>query len=244
MADETTTSGTPEPEGGDAQGTATAGTPGTDDRNAESVENEKRLHLEWKSKAERTNQLERENAELKARLDQSPADLGNDEPDADAIEKLEREVNAWVEKDDPVAKWSKLKIAKLEDRQEKYEQAVIFKDQIRDMPFEERQEVYDHFQANRHRLGDPKAARAEVREKKLTDENAKLREQLKKATVKNDPDVVRTVTRDVPASEHKVRKMTEAEFDREQEELRQSGRHRERMAQQAAYARDEIEFTG
>ena len=92
-------------------------------------------------------------------------------------------------------------------------------DQIPDA--ELRKETADHFAKNRHRLGDPQAAIAEVNAKKLATEHERLKQELAKAAANQPIRGVNTSAREVPASEHKVRVMTLAELEAEVERTRE-----------------------
>ena len=239
MSDEKETAGTSNQDGGDAGDSSTAGTPGENGRNAQDSENIARLNLEWKIKAERANELEREVAELRAQQAQSPAAQSQGSGE-DQIQQLVAQAQDFQRKGDPVAALTLMHEARLAQ----LAQDTQFALQIRDLPLEERQEVYNHFQKNRHRFGDPAAARAEIQAGKYAEENKRLREELAKASSrKPDPDVVRTEGRDVPASEHKKRTMTVAEFDHRQAQLKAENRFRLAMDEQMAVRKGDIELS-
>jgi hypothetical protein len=235
MVENQETAGTPSGNDGDAGDSQTTGTPQTDDRNAPDS-NIAKLNLEWKLKAERANELERRIAEYEAR-EQSPA--AQQPQGDDRITQLRAAAQEFERKGDPIAALQLIQDARIEELARDTQFAL----QIRDLPLEERQEVYNHFQKNRHRLGDPAAARSELREKRFEDENKRLREELTKASRRPDPDVVRTEARDVPASEHKKRTMTEREFDNQIAALHHASRHKEKMAMQIALRNGDIELS-
>ena len=208
----------PTQEGGDAAAqTPTAGTPAEEVRNAQD-ENIAKLNLEWKAKAERTNELERENAELRAHQAPSPAatdaraaNVDEDGVDWSAVENFARQ-------GDPVAK-AQIATKRSQDTLIRELANVRAIDQIPDA--ELRKEAADHFAKNRHRLGDPQAAIAEVSAKKLATENERLKAELAKAAANQPVKGVNTSAREVPASEHKVRVMTLAELEAEVERTRE-----------------------
>jgi hypothetical protein len=238
MAEEPSKTGTPSPEDGDAgESTQKTGTQDKDGRDGQAQSDTEKLNLTWKEKAERVNQLEAKLAELEERLKQSPAASERNERGTQDDDDWDR-VADFAAKGDPVAR------AQLRLRQALVEHAVTttHESQIMEMPEAERREVREHFQKNRHRLGDPQAARSELRERKLSAENEKLRAELEKASQRPDTDVVRTHHREVPASEHKVRTMSPEEFDAEQARLAAEGRHRDKMAMQRDYAEGKIEL--
>ncbi len=113
-----------------------------------------------------------------------------------------------------------------------------------EIPNDERDEVERHFKANRHRLGDLKAARAEIRAAKLEAEVERLRQESKsRGAPPPDPDVVRTLERSVPASEAKQRrKMTGDQFEAEAARLESSGDVVGAMKLRGQYNRGEIEI--
>lgn len=220
MTDETT--GTPGQEGGDAaEQTPTTGTPAADGRDAQGGEPDyKALHLANKQTIE----------ELKKRLDaiqedppQPPAaeDQGDDD-DADWDQ-----VRAWAAKGDATSKL----LLKEREQREALAKAIVYKSQLDSLPESERRDALNHFQRHRNRFGDPLAAAADLRAKKLSDEVATLREELRKLSKKPDPDVVRTHDREVSAPEAKD-KIRRADWHREQKQLEDEGRHKERMARQ------------
>lgn len=239
MADEERTAGTPDPNGGDAaESTQTTGTQGTDDRNAEATSGINRDEaLAWKAKAERCNQLEAENAELK-RLQQSPAATGNDrrDPIGDALQQTRE----FAEKGDPVAimNLALLEALKQQDTNRRLDA----------VPEAKRKAVEEHFNKNRHRFADIDGARAEVERNELATENENLRKELARSVgSKPDPDVVRTSEREVPASERKTEVMTRARWDREQAEFERRANagdiaaSKERMRQQMARRNGKIQ---
>ena len=242
MADEQETAGTPEQDDRDAGESSTAGTPEPDGRDAQASSDVERLNLEWKAKAERVNELERSVEELRARLEQSPAASGKTSNDDDD-ESYWSGVEEFSGKGDPVARGTKKlrdKISQLEDKLERTINAVSNTMEARDITdVDERKAVEKHFLANRHRLGDIRAARNEILADKREREVEHLRAELAKYSKKPDPDVVRTEGREITAAQNKTRKMTVAEFDRLAAKLGAT----ERMKLQGQLERDEIELT-
>ena len=249
MADEKDTAGTTPQDDGDAQGTATTGTPDGAGRDGTSDEpsgepDYKALHLANKQTI----------AELKAtieaigtRVPQPPAadddeDSGSDDGDEDAVDW--DQVREFAKKGDPVAK-AQIANAK---RLMRFEQTVANTILLRDIDDKgEREEVKRHMLANqkRGRPLDIKSATAEVRAAKLVQENERLHKELEQARKKPPQDTVRTHTREVTARQAKDReaqKMTYAEWDNEQAELERQGRHREARERQFALNRGEIDL--
>lgn len=228
--EETRTTGTENQDGGDASETKTAGTPDDQVRNAESEGDEyvkvSKGELDsWKSKAERANELERENRSLKERQEQSPAasDAGDDSDDPD-----ERAVREWAAKGDPVAR-------RMLSREERIIGAVATVLELRDIEDKsERAEVQKRMKERGMGLSH---ARLEVQNERLARENEQLQAKLKKEA-RPDPDVVRTAEREGPSATIKVRKMTESEWDARQRKLSP----RERMNEQVALRDGKIEL--
>lgn len=235
--DETT--GTPGTDDGDAAAqTPTTGTPGTDDRDATTGEPDyKQLYLASKDKVEAANRMERELAELRAARDAEPEDEPDDAgTDGDGVDW--EKVADYARRGDQVAK------AQIANRRMQLELAKNVRDsfQLRDISdATERKEVLAHFAKNKHRLGDIGAARAEVRERKLEAENARLTKELELAKKKPPTDVVRTHTREVSATETKARQIAGADFDREQAQLRAQGKYHEALQRQQEVLAGKIE---
>lgn len=241
MTDETT--GTPAQDGGDAAGTPTTGTPDADGRDATSGEPDyKAMYLSAKEKVERANTMEAELKELRARSEPPPAAHDDDDDEADeSVPSVDwKKVQAYADAGDEVAR------AQIANRKLQLELARNVRDSfhLRDISdTSERQEVLKHYHRNRHRLGDVKAAEAEVRKMKLETENADLRKQLEAAKKQPPTDVVRTHSREVSASEAKSRpKMTYAQFDQQKAALESQGKLSEARALAMKLERDEIEI--
>lgn len=230
--------GTPAPTDGE-QPTAETRTETQEDRQVQGGEPDwKQEYLKAKSKIERVNVVEAqlaareaENAALRSRLAPSPAAQG-EEDDESYVD--EASFNNYATQGDPVARKTKRlerKLAKTEKRLDEIVPNIVHSNMLRDMPLEKRQRVYDHFQANRQRFGDPRVAEADLDATELRQETKGLRERLKQYETerKIDPDVVRAVPthqREVPASEQKVKTMTTDEFDTEYERIkREQGPH-------------------
>src|SRR6185369_11366121 len=223
MTDPTQTTGTPEQDGGDAAEVPTAGTPVADDRNADHGINREEA-LVWKSKAERLNAAEAEAKAYKAQLDaltrsQSPAANGSD-PRAERLATVKRFAEGTIgEGPDPVA-------AEVLELREALAMTVAELTNVRELDRvadeDKRSRIAKHFNDNRHRLGDVKAARAEIeaeeRAAKGAEQEAEI-ERLKKAleaqAKRPGSDVVQTHTREVSAAEHKDI-MTQAQWNERQ----------------------------
>lgn len=247
MTEEQQTTGTPEPDDGDAQGTATTGTPAADDRDASSTSTTepdwKAIALANKSKVEEANRILADHA--RARVESPPADSNDDDGQGGDEDKYWQETEDFARRGDPVAK------AAIHAREENKQLRRTIADTftLRDITDkDEQQEVYKHYQRNRHRLGDVGAARAEVRERKLADKVATLQKELdasKAATQKRvqTSDVVRTHSREVPAKEaNERRKMTFDQFDAEVARLKKAGQWNAAMQLQQELNRDEIDI--
>ncbi len=234
------TTRTPEPDDGDAaEQTPTTETPVQDERNA-AQEQEAKVRLEHKIKAEKLNALETKyGPDFETVLDravQSPA-VRSEAPEEED-EAYWASVKEWSDKGDPVAKATlRSEIQRRRDRKE-----ILDALDLREIgDANERREVLDHYARNRHRLGDVAAARAEIHARKLADENKKLREAVAISSKRRDPEVVSTVEREHSAKETKVRQMSSAEYDRQIAELDRQGLHRKKMDLQNQYARGDID---
>lgn len=223
MLVEERTAGTPDPDDGDpGDDTQDSGTQDQKDRDADSREPDyKKLYLEEaKPKIERVNALEKENAELKEAMKQSPA-ASDDDEDSDPKDPAHwQRVKHFAAQGDVACQ------ALLEEReqrkrdQETRDRETIHALQLRDIEDKPlRKRVYDHFQKNRHRLGDTRAALAEVREQELEQDNKRLREQIDKRPDQSDRDKPpKTHDRTPPEGKKKVH-MTQKEWDQEQKTL-------------------------
>jgi hypothetical protein len=234
MTDPTEAAGTTKPEGGDAaaeeQTTATPSDAGRDDASPKTVAVPEHEFAAWKTKAERTNALEEENARLKAAL--SPA-APTDKPDVRSRAKT------YADQGDAAAELG-LSLAEQLDQQERG--AALLYELMLIPDIEERERVRLHFKAHPGRFVDINQARNDLRTNSLEDENKKLKEELKRATRKMDPDTVHTEDREVTAREHKTRTMTRAEWKAEQESLADDPETR--MARQRAVRLGQIVVRG
>jgi len=241
MTDGTQTTRTPGQDGGDpVEKTPDAGTPGGDERDAGSGEPDyKALHLANKDTIEKLGQKV---AELEARTAQPPA-----AQDADEYEEPEGE--DWVEpagkfaKDkDPVARGLLAeRAARLQDRKDLVDYLALER-----LPAEDKDEVRALYQKDWRRLGNVRAAHNEIRARKLEAENAKLREDLaRRERNKPDPDVVRTHPRgEVTHSQNEARKVTQAEWDREQAALEDAADAGDAEARAKKYAQQALLRSG
>ena len=208
----------------------------------------KTLYLQSKDKVEEANRMRRENAELKARLQQSPAAAnGRGQARTDRDEQINR---LATEFQDPLAQ-GHLEL-KMELRKE-LAQTIEGISQLRELDKikdeTEREETLRHFEENSHRLGDVKAAHNEIKAKKLERENEAMRTEhtriaaeLKRISGRPDPGVARTAVREVPATEHEVRLVTMKDFDAQIAQLGREGRHSEKMRLQQQLAAGKIDF--
>jgi hypothetical protein len=218
MEDQTKTTGTPDQDGGDAlESTGTAGTPGTDGRNAESGDDNRwKEALEWKAKAERVNELEAKLKELEEEREQPPVADVSEDPKASRRKKVEE----FKQRGDPVAE------DHLDLREEVHalQRDLYLQRQLDEMPADERDRVKDHFNKNWRRLGDMKAARAELVAPKLEKEVKELREKLALLEKPPDEDVMRappTHGREISARQT-TKKLNEAQFDANAQSIRAS----------------------
>ena len=202
MTDETQTTGTPDQDGGDAvEQTPTAGTPETDGRDAESdkvviSKDQWNVALKWKADAEEAKRL-------KAQLEEQQDDEVQP-PDEPVAAPPKGSFEWFLANGDPVAR-----------RQAMFERKVELDAQLAEMPADERESVKAHWRKNHHRLGDMKAARAELNASKYEAEMQRLREENERLKRGPDPEVMHappTGGREVTARERKT-KMTEAQFD-------------------------------
>ena len=257
------------PDGGNEQ--LADGTPEGDGRNAGTDGNIAQLNKQLQEKASRVNAAEAAAARAQAERDaykshlealtrsQSPAANGGD---ADAqeralVEGLARGAYGDVGPD-PVA----ARVLRAEKRSELLEQKLEMAlnevanlrelDRVQDDA--KRDKIKEHFNANRHRLGDVAAARAEIDAKELTEQLAqereasdKLRKALEATSRKQNPDVVRTHATEVSAAETQAREMTRAEWESEQarllrtwEETGDKNARDERLRKQRDYAAGKI----
>ena len=211
--EEARTTGTPEQVVGDAaEQTPTTGTPATEGRDAEPNDIAK-LNLEWKAKAERVNELEKKLAELESREPSPAAPAEEDDVDWNQVEDYAR-------RSDQVAK------AQLRAKRERDEliYALTMQNQLQEIDDkEERKQARELFLKNRQQYGSVAAAHDAIKLKKAVEDNERLRQELKRASVNRpDPNVVRTEERDMTRSEVQTGKMTPAQWDNEQRRLNQA----------------------
>jgi len=109
----------------------------------------------------------------------------------------------------------------------------------------ERNEVATLYLQQRNRFGDVDVARRVNREGKLAADNEKLRDALKLAQVnKPDPNVVRTDTREVTASQSKASTMTNTEWQARQARLKTEGNYSEMYADQLQRRKGKLKVEG
>jgi len=223
------------------------------------AEYHKRQALEHKTKAEQLNTLFQQYGvtsveALNEKLAQSPAARADirepdDDDDTDGVDDaLERGVDEWVGKGDAVASYAKKKIAALEQRIDRLTRGVGDAFVARDVEDKTlRDRAVSHYRNNKHRLGDLKAAIAEVEAGDLRKKTADLTAELAALRKKPDPDVINapaTHGREITATNTKKRKMTGAKYDSTLATMYAAGNNRQALDMEAAYARGEIELEG
>ncbi len=236
------------PDDGNAAAVAADGTRNEGDgRNAEAEpSNVEKLNKQLQEKAARVNAAEAEASRLRDELDRTRKAQSPAAPASDPRSERRKAVRDFAEgrgldAPDPVA-------AEVMDLREELGLTLQELANLRDLdriPDEgKRTKVKDHFNANRHRLGDVTAARAEIEREELStalEQERAEKEQLKKAleatSKRQNPDVVRTHVREVPAGETK--RMTQAEWDADQKAKENDPKAR--MASQLARVRGLIE---
>lgn len=207
---------------------ATGGTPDEPTRNAETDENREKLLQTLQDKAARVNAAEAEAKALRARLDaieraQSPAVRGSD-PRAERLDTVRRFADGSIgEGPDPVAAEV---LALREELSMTVNEIANLRELDRVSDESKRNKIKDHFNANRHRLGDVKAAKAEIEREELQSaleqqriETEKLRKALEATSKRQNPDRLQTHAREVTAAEHQARKMSSADWKSRQDQL-------------------------
>jgi len=227
MTDEAKDAGNaPAPDDGNAAQTAD-GTQEQDGRNAEADANIVKLNKELQEKAGRVNQAEAESKALRVQVEaltraQSPAAPGAD-PRAERLAMVKKFADGSIgEGPDPVA-------AEVMELREALAMTVQELSNVRELDRiadeGKRDKITQHFNHNRHRLGDVKAARAEIeaeeRAQALDAQQAEI-DRLKKAleaqSKRPGADVIQTHAREVTAAEHKDI-MTQAQWNERQLQL-------------------------
>jgi hypothetical protein len=179
------------------------------------------LELTWKKNLEKERATVRELQERLERIERerrtaTPAPNGESDPRA----KREQRVRSFAEQDDPVA----AEVLELRQQLSDVISGVSVMSQINAIEdADERAEVRKRYLASLEKGSpvDVRTVRAETRAERTEAENSRLREQLAKSAAKQpDKDVVRTHTREVPASETKAQVMTRAQWDARVAELR------------------------
>jgi HAMP domain-containing protein len=237
------TTGTANPDDGDTPGTETTGTQDEQDRDAQggkpTYEQLQALYLETKGKVEEANQLKARLAELEASQDQPPADSGTERELAD---ELDQQLQEAARRGDPAAVAAiRLQARQIEDM-ERLVRGIEARDALRDIPDPvKREKVKQHLLANRNRLADVKAARAEVEYAEQSAEIERLKAELAAASKKPPSDTVSTFTKDVSAHENNRRKMTLNQIEREQIRLRSIGQNKAAMELGAKVLNGEID---
>lgn len=221
MTVENETAGTPSPEGGDAgANTQTTGTPESEGRDARDITANPEQIAAWKEAAEERNRLAARVEELERRGEHPPgATTPQSPPQADEDWATLREAAAQGD----VYARTQLRLAQallIKEQQDRDRDAIDAQlDEIPDAG--ERREVRKHLMENRNRLGDAKAARAELNEKRLAQENAALKKRLASFETQNPgAETVRLPPREVPNSETKTRNYTREQFEAEAKRVR------------------------
>jgi hypothetical protein len=211
------TGGTPEPDDVDATSVegGTQVSEGSDAQYSQDWQKKfnelNQLRLQDLAKIEEANRQAKEYEALKESLEQSPAARGREAEDPRVVRR--REIEGFARSNDAFAQ----ELLEQAKTQEEIIQALYMKAQLDDIEDPKlRQKVKTHYAKNRSRGIDIRAAHKEVEAEDLRLQNEALKKQLEQfQKSKPDPDVVRTVARDVTSSEHKLKKMTTAQFDRE-----------------------------
>jgi len=196
-------------------------------QNAEADANREKLLQTLQEKASRVNAAEARSKQLEAQVEaltrvQSPAAPGAD-PRAERLATVRRFADGSIgEGPDPVA-------AEVLELREALNLTVQELANVRELDRikddDKRTKITKHFNDNRHRLGDVKAARAEIESEELAmqvkeqqAENDKLRKALEASSKRPGSDVVQTHAREVSAAEHHE-KMTQAQWNDRQAQL-------------------------
>jgi len=206
----------------------------------------KRLYLEQtKTLEEERNELRRKLTESESRATHAPA------APADQLgAQLEEDLIRLQEQNPEAARLISAvidNVALTRQQMAAELQRVVDRAQI---PADKVKRVEEHFSRNRNRLGDLKAAQAEIDADDLRSENQRLREEINRGKpasdlARPDSDVVRTLTREVPASDAKQRrKMTGDQFEAEAARLEAAGDVIGAMKLRGAYNRGDIEIPG
>lgn len=169
----------------------------------------KSLYLkEGKPAQERANRAERELEELRARQAQSPAAPDTETPDdLEEIRLAAAQGQNWAKVLLKNHETSQALIETLVNRN-KYEEQL---DEIDDPV--ERRAVKAHIKKHPGRFNDVATALSDLRRPKLEEQVTQLAAEVARLKAnKPDPEKVGTFTKDVSASEQKVRNLTDAEF--------------------------------
>lgn len=257
MSDETAGAA---PQDGDtaSEDTSQDGTPEGQARNAQDEDNRGKLIGQLQEKAGKYNQIEglmkaygvSTIEELNERLSRSPAVADEPEPQVDIPGEDEiAEVRKWAAKGDATSKLT-LKLyennRKLEAANERLVRGIENAFTARDITDEaKRKRVVEHFQRNRGRLGDIRAAEAEVDAADLKAENQRLKDQIAAHNRnKVNPNAPSTHVADTPPAKTTTTKvMKHSEFRAEIDRLRSEDKHDEVMALQRKRRLFEIEVT-
>jgi hypothetical protein len=212
-------SGEQAPEVTEAETSGGTSEPGNSETQAD--ENTAKLNLTWKKNLEverqRADALEARLARIEQeRIAQTPAARG----DADPRAKREQRVRQFAEQDDPVAQ----EILDLRDELRNTINGIGVMSQINSISDSEtRDEVRRQYldSLKNGNATDVRTVRAEVELQRKEAELERLKKELAKSAAKApDKDVVRTHTREVPASNTKAIVMTKAEWDAKVADLR------------------------
>lgn len=244
MADEQAqTTGTPTQDGGDAAAVEpTTGTPETDGRNAVADSNINRDEaLAWKAKAERLNEIERENQELRARLQPPAAD--EDDPEVEHYEACQAAIAEARRNNQRPPAWAVADVRRYEREQQR--------DQVIGALFETAPEptraaVKEYAKNPNAYPGGIRQAQAELERRALSaaqsekDQRiAQLEKELQQARANRvDPNTVRTSGSEGPTSAPTTEIIPRAQW---QERLKRMTPD-ERMAEQQRVIKKEVEL--
>jgi hypothetical protein len=222
--DQTKTSDESQKDGGAPDQSGTPGTPEAGSRDAESGEKDYKAMYQqllereegWKKQVEEAKRIKQEREEVVAQPPAAPDDYQQ------RMQKLVDLSQRAAESGDPAAALI------LEERAERLrlEREIVLRDQLSELPADQRKETYQYFSKNAHRLGDIRAARAELDAPGLKSEVERLRKELEQLKKAPDPEVVHNAApthgRETTARGNKVVNMTEDQFDAEYTRIAQT----------------------
>lgn len=230
LTDPEQTTGTQSQDDGDALETETAGTPENDGRDAGGEPDYKSIHIANKATIE---ELRRQLQERQS--GPQPAAENGDEREAIAAEEQRLAELRRDALNDPHA----ARILALEEKLLQTRRDTMNALTLQELPKEQRGKAYNLFTRHPDKFPDVASAAQYLEAKDTKEENARLKKELdelkKPKPVREEArrdDVVRTGSRDVPASTIKAQTMTRTQFEDEQAKLRDEDRHDEARARQ------------